>query len=99
MNQLSVVILNFNGQDYLRQFLPTVLQCSGEHEVVVADNASTDDSVKLMRQQMRRQRKNAAKNFLKLGSCNLMRTMVIQGAITKPLPALSPATSFYSTLM
>lgn len=51
MNQLSVVILNFNGQDYLRQFLPTVLQCSSGHEVVVADNASTDDSVKLMREE------------------------------------------------
>lgn len=46
MNKVSVVILNWNGAEMLRQFLPSVLRYSaGEGiEVCVADNASTDAS-------------------------------------------------------
>ena len=46
MNKVAVVILNWNGADMLRQFLPTVLDCTqGEGiAVMVADNASTDAS-------------------------------------------------------
>ncbi len=45
MKRVAVVILNYNGADMLRTFLPGVVECSPEAEVVVADNASTDDSV------------------------------------------------------
>lgn len=45
MNKLSVVILNYNGRDYLEQFLPSVVRHSLPYEVIVVDNASTDDSV------------------------------------------------------
>lgn len=43
----SVVILNWNGANVMRQFLPSVLQHTAipETEVVVVDNGSTDDSV------------------------------------------------------
>ncbi|KIC91332.1 glycosyltransferase family 2 protein [Flavihumibacter sp. ZG627] len=43
---LSIVILNWNGRKYLEKFLPSVL-ASGypSFEVIVADNASSDDSV------------------------------------------------------
>ena len=41
----AVVILNWNGVKLLRQFLPEVIRCSPNAEVIVADNASTDDSV------------------------------------------------------
>lgn len=51
MTGTTVVILNFNGVDYLRKFLPTVIQYSGDAEIVVADNASGDDSVAFMKQQ------------------------------------------------
>ena len=41
----AVVILNYNGARYLRSFLPGVLQHTSEQtEVIVADNASTDES-------------------------------------------------------
>jgi GT2 family glycosyltransferase len=40
----AVVILNWNGRKLLEQFLPSVLQHSGEGSVIVADNASSDDS-------------------------------------------------------
>lgn len=51
MKKVSVVILNWNGAEMLRQFLPSVLQYSvGEGiEVCVADNASTDASCEVLK--------------------------------------------------
>lgn len=53
MKRTSVVILNWNGAELLKKFLPTVLlhTQSEDCEVVVADNASTDNSVKVLKQQ------------------------------------------------
>ena len=46
MNKTSIVILNYNGRAMLARFLPTVINYSRRTaEIVVADNASTDDSV------------------------------------------------------
>ncbi|AFK04094.1 glycosyl transferase family 2 [Emticicia oligotrophica DSM 17448] len=45
MSKVAVVILNYNGKTFLETFLPSVIQNSGGNEVIVADNASTDDSV------------------------------------------------------
>jgi len=43
---VAVIILNWNGRQYLQTFLPTLVQYSKEEaEIIVADNASTDDSV------------------------------------------------------
>ena len=42
---VAVVILNWNGQKYLEKFLPSVLAHSAEASLVVADNASTDNSI------------------------------------------------------
>ena len=50
MNQLSIVILNYNGRNFLEKFLPTVIKYSNGHEIVVADNKSTDDSVPFLKQ-------------------------------------------------
>lgn len=43
--RVAVVILNWNGKDFLERFLPSVVAHSGNALVVVADNASTDNSV------------------------------------------------------
>lgn len=52
MDKLAIVILNWNGAKMLREYLPSVLRYSREESVVyVADNASTDDSLELLRQQ------------------------------------------------
>ena len=48
MTKLSIVILNWNGATMMRRFLPSVLQHSADAEVVVVDNASTDDSLELL---------------------------------------------------
>ncbi len=47
MIKTSVVILNWNGKQYLKQFLPSVIKYTdkGDTEIVVADNGSTDDSL------------------------------------------------------
>ncbi len=50
MKKTAVVILNYNGSEFLKKFLPTVLSKSASvAEVVVADNHSTDDSVALLK--------------------------------------------------
>jgi GT2 family glycosyltransferase len=43
--KVAVVILNYNGKKFLEAFLKGVVDHSKPYEVVVADNASTDDSV------------------------------------------------------
>ena len=48
MKEIAIVILNWNGAAMLQQFLPGVLTHSPEAEVVVADNASTDDSLSVL---------------------------------------------------
>ena len=50
MDKLAIVILNWNGEKMLRQYLPSVIQYSrDEATVYVADNASTDNSLELLR--------------------------------------------------
>ncbi len=47
---LSIVILNWNGAAMLRRFLPSVISHSaGLADIVVADNASTDNSLEVLR--------------------------------------------------
>ena len=47
-SKISIVILNWNGADMMRRFLPSVLKHSGDAEIVVADNGSTDDSLAML---------------------------------------------------
>lgn len=42
---VAVVILNWNGTELLKEYLPSVVRYSPEATIYVADNASTDDSV------------------------------------------------------
>lgn len=49
--KVAVVLLNYNGQHWLQQFLQGVLATDYPSlEVIVADNASTDDSIVWMRE-------------------------------------------------
>ena len=50
MDKLAIVILNWNGERMLKEYLPSVLEYSKDEAVVyVADNASTDGSVKMIK--------------------------------------------------
>ena len=47
--RIAIVILNWNGRQMLEQYLPSVMEHSEQAQVVVADNASTDDSLEYLR--------------------------------------------------
>ena len=48
---VAVVILNWNGKAYLKQFLPGILLSEYDNlQIVVGDNASTDDSVSFLQE-------------------------------------------------
>ena len=50
MLKVAIVILNWNGRQMLSEYLPSVLQYSKEEATVfVADNASTDDSLSMLK--------------------------------------------------
>ncbi|MGC8866415.1 MAG: glycosyltransferase family 2 protein [Bacteroidales bacterium] len=49
--RVAVVILNWNGRAFLRQFLPGVIRHSAHiADIVVIDNGSTDDSIACLRE-------------------------------------------------
>ncbi|MBK6290329.1 MAG: glycosyltransferase family 2 protein [Ignavibacteria bacterium] len=55
MPSISVVIPNYNGKHLLEEYLPTVVAAldsiAVDHEIIVADDASTDGSVEFIRLQ------------------------------------------------
>jgi len=48
----AIVILNWNGEKYLQQFLPVLIKNTtlSDVEIIVADNASTDASMEVMKE-------------------------------------------------
>lgn len=48
MKKVAIVILNWNGSAWMRRFLPSVVENSAEASVVVADNGSTDESLRML---------------------------------------------------
>ena len=51
MHKVAIVILNWNGQSMLAQYLPSVMRHSrNDAAVYVADNASTDNSLAYLAQ-------------------------------------------------
>ena len=48
---LAIAILNYNGADLLKRFLPSVLAHAGSARVYVIDNGSTDNTVQILQEQ------------------------------------------------
>ncbi len=50
--KIAIVILNWNGEKLFETFLPSIIENSADSntEIIVADNASTDQSVKLLQE-------------------------------------------------
>ena len=42
---LAIVILNYNGRHHLESYIENIIANSKGHDVIIADNASTDDSI------------------------------------------------------
>ena len=49
MNNIAIVILNWNGKALLEEFLPYIIKYSENAIIYVADNASTDSSVEYVK--------------------------------------------------
>ncbi len=49
MNQVAIVILNYNGKAHLECFLPSIIKYKQEHTLIIADNASTDGSIEFLK--------------------------------------------------
>jgi GT2 family glycosyltransferase len=49
LKKIAVVILNWNGAKLLEQFLPSVIAYSNEANIYVVDNASTDNSIAVIK--------------------------------------------------
>ena len=49
MTSVAVVILNFNGETLLAQFLPSVFEHSRQTRIIVVDNGSSDGSLSLLK--------------------------------------------------
>ena len=50
--KIAVVILNWNGRAFLEQFLPFVFASTySNYDLIIADNASTDDSIPFLEKQ------------------------------------------------
>ncbi|MES2590200.1 MAG: glycosyltransferase family 2 protein [Bacteroidota bacterium] len=45
MKNIAIVILNWNGKQFLADFLPNLVKYSADARIILADNASTDDSI------------------------------------------------------
>lgn len=50
MKKIAIVILNWNGAKLLKEFLPSVVNYSQEGTVYVIDNASTDESLLVLKE-------------------------------------------------
>lgn len=48
MEKTAVIILNWNGAQMLRTYLPSVIAHTKGAEIIVADNGSTDDSLEVL---------------------------------------------------
>jgi GT2 family glycosyltransferase len=49
MATTAIAILNYNGKDYLKKFIPTLIQNSKGTPIFIGDNASTDESVSFIK--------------------------------------------------
>ena len=48
MARVGVLILNFNGENHLQKFLPSIISNSQDCDIIVGDNCSTDNSIHLL---------------------------------------------------
>ena len=49
MAEVAVAILNYNGEEHLKTFLPSIISHSKEASIIIGDNGSTDGSLELLK--------------------------------------------------
>ncbi|MGA2669359.1 MAG: glycosyltransferase family 2 protein [Ignavibacteria bacterium] len=69
-HKISVIILNYNGSKYIVNCLSSVLKSSYDNfEVILVDNASTDDSISIVEELFNDERIRIVRNSSNLGFC------------------------------
>ncbi|MEN8249204.1 MAG: glycosyltransferase family 2 protein [Bacteroidota bacterium] len=53
MARVAILILNYNGVDHLRRFLPSIILYSDKYDIIVGDNGSTDNSIKVLQDEFK----------------------------------------------
>jgi len=48
MARVAILILNYNGEEHLQRFLPSIISNSPGCDIIIGDNCSTDRSVQLL---------------------------------------------------
>ena len=67
---LAIVILNYNGKHHLEAFIENIISYSKGHDIIIADNASTDDSIAFIKQFKELQLIQNSENFGFAGGYN-----------------------------
>ena len=49
LSNIGIVILNYNGEKFLKKFLPDILKYSPNSKIYIIDNCSEDNSIKLIK--------------------------------------------------
>ena len=49
LSDIGIVILNYNGEKFLKKFLPDILKHSRNSKIYIIDNCSEDNSVRLIK--------------------------------------------------
>ena len=49
LSNIGIVILNYNGEKFLKKFLPDMLKYSQNSKIYIIDNSSEDNSVRLIK--------------------------------------------------
>ena len=47
--KVSIVVLNFNGINLLKKFIPQLIKNSNGHDIYVIDNNSSDNSISFLK--------------------------------------------------
>jgi len=48
MARVAILILNYNSEEHLKRFLPSIISNSQDCDIIVGDNCSTDNSIQLL---------------------------------------------------
>lgn len=51
MTKLAIIILNWNGGEMLKTYLPSVIEHSKDYDIIVADNGSKDNSITFLKRE------------------------------------------------
>ena len=83
----AIVILNYNGEQHLQTYLPSIIENSPNWDIIIADNASTDHSISFL-----------SKNYPDLSIIQLAENLGFAGGYNDALDQLKGKYELYFIL-